>query len=377
MAEPGERLSPFVYWGQKTDHISLKIDLKDVVDPIVDLTEDGLKFKADGIGIRGHNSYELDIEFYHPVDPDKSRYRVLDRCIDFHIQKKGDGEVWPRLTWKKINHPWLKIDFDKVAYEDESEEDNQPENDMSQEEVLKQLEKELDLDSAGEPDVPDFKTMYLFMYNLFQFVGFTFISCVLIVNFLRNKEEAITSGFQLVGNPLMVCQTAAIMEILHPMLGLVKSGALAPLMQVLGRNFILFVIILHEENIQSAPLVFFLLLTWSLIEVVRYPFYMLAVLDKKIYVVTWLRYTLWMPLYPVGIFLEGAVVIMSIPLYEMSQRFCLSLPNNANMAFYLPWLLYAYPPILLIAGYTMLTYMHNQRRKVIGGVTTSKSKKSS
>lgn len=31
MAEPGERLSPFVYWGQKTDHISLKIDLKDVV----------------------------------------------------------------------------------------------------------------------------------------------------------------------------------------------------------------------------------------------------------------------------------------------------------------------------------------------------------
>lgn len=40
-------------------------------------------------------------------------------------------------------------------------------------------------------------------------------------------------------------------------------------LQVLGRNFILFVIILHEENIQSAPLVFFLLLTWSLIEVVR------------------------------------------------------------------------------------------------------------
>lgn len=32
---------------------------------------------------------------------------------------------------------------------------------------------------------------------------------------------------------------------------------------------------------------------------------MLAVLNKKIYVVTWLRYTLWMPLYPVGIFLEG------------------------------------------------------------------------
>jgi hypothetical protein len=26
-----EMLTPFVYWGQKTDHVSLKIDLKDVV----------------------------------------------------------------------------------------------------------------------------------------------------------------------------------------------------------------------------------------------------------------------------------------------------------------------------------------------------------
>lgn len=55
---------------------------------------------------------------------------------------------------------------------------------------------------------------------------------VIKLTFICWIAEAITSGFQLVGNPLMVCQTAAIMEILHPMLGLVKSGALAPLMQV-------------------------------------------------------------------------------------------------------------------------------------------------
>ncbi|XP_062620250.1 very-long-chain (3R)-3-hydroxyacyl-CoA dehydratase 3-like [Saccostrea cucullata] len=377
MAE-SERLSPFVYWGQKTDHVSLKIDLKDVVDPKVDLTEDGLKFEADGIGVRGNNFYQLDIEFYHPVDPDKSRYRVLNRCIDFYIQKKGSGEVWPRLTYQKLKYPWLKIDFDKVAYEDESEsEEEDKAKNMSEEDILKQIEKELDLDAAKSPDVPDLKTAYLFFYNLFQFVGFTFISSVLIVNFCRDKQMAMTSSFSLVGNPLMVCQTAAIMEILHPMLGLVKSSAVAPLMQVLGRNFILFVIILHEENIQTAPIVFFLLLTWSLIEVVRYPFYMLAVLNQKVYIVTWLRYTMWMPLYPLGIFLEGAVVILSIPLYELSERFCLFLPNSVNMAFYFPWFLYAYPPVLLLAGYYMLKYMHSQRKKVLGATSTSKSKKTS
>lgn len=37
--------------------------------------------------------------------------------------KKGDGEVWPRLTQDKIKYPWLKIDFDKVYYEESEEEE--------------------------------------------------------------------------------------------------------------------------------------------------------------------------------------------------------------------------------------------------------------
>ena len=44
--------------------------------------------------------------------------------------------------------------------------------------------------------------------------------------------EAMTSGFRLVGTQIMVCQTAAVMEILHPAMGLVKSSAIAPLLQV-------------------------------------------------------------------------------------------------------------------------------------------------
>ena len=52
-------------------------------------------------------------------------------------------------------------------------------------------------------------------------------------------------------------------------------------------------------------------------------------------------------------FFAGAVVILSIPLYEMSGRFCLSLPNHANMAFYFPWLLYVYPPILLMGKWSV------------------------
>ncbi|KAK3097558.1 hypothetical protein FSP39_010781 [Pinctada imbricata] len=371
-------LSPFVFWGQKLDHISLKIDLKNVSSPDVELTEDKLTFCTEGLGVRGHNKYKFEVEFYLPVDPENSRYRVLERQIEFHIKKKGDGEVWPRLTFQKIKYPWLKIDFDKVADIDDTEsEEDQAMPQMSQEDALKQIEKELGLPEMEEK-LPDFKTVYLFVYNMFQFVGFSFIVLLLLLRLYKDGKEAFSQSMTTVGTQLMVCQTMAVMEIIHPILGLIKSSAIPPLIQVLGRSIILFVIIHHEERIHDAPAVYFLILTWSLVELIRYPFYMLGLVNKKIYLVTWLRYTAWIPLYPLGFLLEGIVVIMAIPLYEQTEKFSLELPNQYNMSFSFPLFLKIYPVFLLIGGYSMLNYMRHQRKKVLGGKpTTSFQKKKS
>ncbi|KAJ8304647.1 hypothetical protein KUTeg_018230 [Tegillarca granosa] len=321
-----ETLRPFVYWGQKVDQISLKVDLTDVSNENVVLTEDGLKFTADAYGVKGYNRYEIDLEFYLPVDPDNSKYRVQGRAVEFQIQKSGDGEVWPRLTREKVKYPWLKIDFDKVAYEDESD-------------------KEQDED---------------------PFVGFAYIVTVLCYRLIRNREEAIVSGFEAVGTQMMICQGIAILEILHPMLGLVKTSVIAPAMQVFGRNFVLFVVILHEPRLHEAPALYALFLVWSAIELIRYPFYMLSTIEKPLKLVTWLRYTIWIPLYPLGIFLEATIIIMSIPLYMQTKVFSLQLPNSYNMAFYFPWFLAAYLVVLAIAGYSMCSYMYRQRQKVLG-----------
>ncbi len=37
----------------------------------------------------------------------------------------------------------------------------------------------------------------------------------------------------------------------------------------------------------------------------RYPFYMLACIDTEWKLLTWLRYTIWIPLYPLGVLAEG------------------------------------------------------------------------
>lgn len=41
----------------------------------------------------------------------------------------------------------------------------------------------------------------------------------------------------------------------------------------------------------------------------RYPYYMLRVYDVEISFLTWLRYTIWIPLYPLGFICEGVVVL--------------------------------------------------------------------
>ena len=71
--------------------------------------------------------------------------RLLDRAVEFHIKKQG-GEVWPRLTEKQLRLPWLKIDFDKFAFEDDDDDETNEEEMMdkqAQDEVLKQLEADL------------------------------------------------------------------------------------------------------------------------------------------------------------------------------------------------------------------------------------------
>ena len=44
-----------------------------------------------------------------------------------------------------------------------------------------------------------------------------------------------------------------------------------------------------EERMHSKPVVFYLFMTYSMIEVVRYPYYLLRVYDKEVGLLTWLR----------------------------------------------------------------------------------------
>lgn len=99
----------------------------DVKDQTINLSDSELHFK----GKSQDKDYEVNIEFFKPVDSEGSKYNVLPRSIQMQIMKKkgedGDDddeeEFWPRLLKDKaLEKNQVKIDWDRYVDEDEEEE---------------------------------------------------------------------------------------------------------------------------------------------------------------------------------------------------------------------------------------------------------------
>ena len=60
-----------------------------------------------------------------------------------------------------------------------------------------------------------------------------------------------------------------ILEIFHPVFGYTKGGVMEAVVQVGGRFVVLFCLIEAEPRIQTKPVIFYLVLSWSIIELFR------------------------------------------------------------------------------------------------------------
>ena len=74
------------------------------------------------------------------------------------------------------------------------------------------------------------------------------------------------------------------------------------------------------------------------------------------------RYTMWIPLYPMGFICEGVIALRDIPFFEETEKFSVLLPNKWNFGFYFPnvirfYLLFGFFPML----YTQMWHMYNLR----------------
>lgn len=179
-----------------------------------------------------------------------------------------------------------------------------------------------------------------------------------------------------VGSPLKFIQLLQFLEVMHPLFGYTKSSTLVSFLQVGGRGFVLFFMIDAEPRMQTKPVIFYLFLIWSIIEIVRYPYYITQLLNIEISFLTWLRYTLWIPLYPLGFVCEGIIILRNIPYFEETQKFTVSLPNTYNFALHFPSVMRLYLLLLLLPGiYTIMSRMNQLRSRKLGKSTIKRKYK--
>jgi len=214
---------------------------------------------------------------------------------------------------------------------------------------------------------------YLVAYNLSQFAGWSYMlwltTPLLQRALLDESGRGALALWTAVEPALKLFQTAAVLEVLHAALGLVRSSAMVTLMQVFSRVAVTWAVVDAFPAPQSCRGVPLFLLAWEITEVIRYSFYAAGLLKLNFPPLTWLRYTLFLILYPMGVTGELWCGLAALPELRGSagERFSLRLPNAANWAFDAHSAAVLYLLSYLPLFPQMFLHMVGQRKKVIGG----------
>ena len=210
------------------------------------------------------------------------------------------------------------------------------------------------------------KKSYLFSYNLFMLLCYGLLFPQLIKSLSKPTSFNLIS---FVGSSYRVLIIFSSLEILHPILGLVRGNFVFPFIQIGFKSLVYFAFVENSPFVQTYVSVRVLLITWTLAEMIRYPFYVLSVLNIQSYPITWLRYTAWIVLYPIGIFTEAVVIYQNLPHLQNTGRYNYEMPNQLNVSFYGPYAIFVYLYVGIWSGsYFMLSHMARQRRKVLYGL---------
>merc|ERR1712172_468280 len=193
---------------------------------------------------------------------------------------------------------------------------------------------------------------YLFLYNAGQVAGWSLLLVQACSHLFNNGLAGLYAHTSLT---LQVFQTAAVLEILHAALGLVRSPVMVTFQQVFSRAYVTWAI-LHlcppSQDSIGFPL---LLFAWTITEIISPPFPL-----------TWLRYTFFIIAYPAGV--TGELLCSYAAMIYSGEKDLLSihLPNALNVTFSFPLVILGIMLLYIPLFPPMYLHMFAQRKKVLG-----------
>ncbi|KAL1939924.1 hypothetical protein VTO73DRAFT_9624 [Trametes versicolor] len=178
------------------------------------------------------------------------------------------------------------------------------------------------------------------------------------------------TAYARVGAQTAFVQSFAVLEVLHVLLGWVRSPLITTLIQVASRLYLVWGITGQFPETHTNPLYASMVLSWSLTEVVRYTFYACNLLGTEPAPLLFLRYTLFYVLYPTGASSEALLIYATIPPpglgfgHSLTPNLLAGVHTYVRQYLFLVW----WPGL-----YVMYTHMMKQRRKVFGGASKERT----
>ncbi|KAI9487646.1 MAG: tyrosine phosphatase-like protein [Benjaminiella poitrasii] len=152
---------------------------------------------------------------------------------------------------------------------------------------------------------------YLVAYNFASLAGWAYVLFLALAQIARSGTYQ--NVFEATWPVLIVVQTTALFEIVHALLGWVRTPLMTTVMQVFSRIFLVWAVNYPFPQVHSHWSYTTMVVSWSIAECVRYAYYATNLASSVPAIVTWARYTFFLVLYPTGISSELIMIYQSLP----------------------------------------------------------------
>lgn len=157
-----------------------------------------------------------------------------------------------------------------------------------------------------------------------------------------------------------IAQTLAWAEVIHACLGIAGGGVSTAFIQSLGRYVVLIYVIKPIPIAHRLVVTPLLLFSWACGDIIRYAFYLWTPPPRFL---LWLRYSMFLVLYPVGISSEWFIYLYTLGEVDRRNLYAITMPNNFNFAFDFGVWNRVVLGLYFVFGPYMCTHMLHQRRR--------------
>jgi very-long-chain (3R)-3-hydroxyacyl-CoA dehydratase len=209
---------------------------------------------------------------------------------------------------------------------------------------------------------------YLVAHNGAMLAGWTAVGAKIAAHLLKGGALNQTFGVSrwLVKRLLLL----SCLEIVHAATKLVRSPVGPTAVQCLVRLFaFLGAMDLGSKDVEKSHWATQTMIAWAISEMIRYGFYLSGLVrpgHKAPHWLTWLRYSAFVLLYPIGISGEMGCFYKAIPFIRAKSTATITLPNRANFSFdyarFIQVMLICFYPA---GAYKLYSYMLKQRQKAL------------